>query len=143
VLASKKKKTRTHHEDVAGCEEDATQKSPLDRAVPAMEGPRLGSAGDMLRHGLGSAEVSSRPSVRLVQARGAAQPLGSDERKKRRGAGPEEEEESVIMRKKKRTGTFSRAETNSPQYRGSRLCIEGEGLQVCKYPFGIGVDFQF
>jgi hypothetical protein len=72
VPASKKKKTRTHHEDVAGCEEDATRKSSLDRVVPAMEGPRLGSADDVLGHGLGSAEVSSQLSVYLVQARGAA-----------------------------------------------------------------------
>lgn len=106
MVPASKKKTRTHHEDVAGCEEDATRKSPLDQAMPAMEGPRLDSAGDVLGHGLSSAELSSRPSVCLVQARGAAQPLGSDEKKKRRGASREEEEESVAMRKKKRTGAY-------------------------------------
>jgi hypothetical protein len=71
-VPASKKKMRTHHEDVAGCEEDVTRKLSLDRAVPAMEGPRLGSADNVLGHGLGSAEVSSWLSVCLVQARGAA-----------------------------------------------------------------------
>ena len=39
--------------------------------------------------------------------------------------------------------SFSRAETNSPQYRGSWLCIDGEEAQVWQIPFGIEVDFQF
>ena len=84
------------------CEEDATRKSPLDRVVPAMEGLRLDSVDDMVRCGLDGAEVSLRPSARLVQARGAAQPPGLDER----GAGREEEEESASARKKKRTDAF-------------------------------------
>ena len=81
-------------------------KSPLDQVVPAMEGLGLGSTNDMVRCGLNGAEVSSRPSAHLVQAHGAAQPLGLDERKKRRGTGREEEEESASVRKKKRTCAF-------------------------------------
>jgi hypothetical protein len=109
-----------------------------------MEGPRLGSVVHVLGHGLGSAEVSSRLSTRLVQARGAAQPPGSDERKKWRGADREEEEESTGVRKKRRTSAFLFSSENQfPPIQRSRLCIEGEGAQVCEYPFGIGVDFQF
>jgi hypothetical protein len=88
--------------------------------------------------------MSSRPSAHLVQARGAAQPPGSDERKKGRGTGREEEEESASMRKKKRMDAFLFSGGHQfPQYRGSWLCIDGEGAEVCEYPFGIGVDFQF
>ena len=71
-----------------------------------MEGLGLGSTNDMVRCGLNGAEVSSRPSAHLVQAHGAAQPLGLDERKKQRGVGHEEEEESASARKKKRTDAF-------------------------------------
>jgi hypothetical protein len=66
-----------------------------------------------------------------------------DERKKGRGAGREEEEESASARKKKTDAFLFSGRHQFPQYRGSRLCIDGEGVEVCEYPFGIGVDFQF
>jgi hypothetical protein len=48
------------------------------------------------------------------------------------------------MRKKKRMDAFLFSGGHQfPQYRGSWLCIDGEGAEVCEYPFGIGVDFQF
>ncbi|XP_066311272.1 uncharacterized protein [Miscanthus floridulus] len=76
-------------------------------------------------------------------------PGGADDRKKRRGAGLKEEEarargsgnhgsgseeaatmEGLGLGHGRAASSFSRAETNSPRYRGSWLCIDGEEAQA-------------